>query len=158
MDEGRGPDIFQRIFRGKTVIVGIGNVMKGDDGLGPALIGNLKDKVKFTCIDGGTTPENYVRKISAEKPDNILLVDAVHLGLAPGEYRILSPEEIAKSGLTTHDISARMFMEYLRNETNAVLYMLAVQPENVSLGAAMSEPVKKALEEVEKLIKDRDNA
>ena len=80
---------FTDILKGKTVIVGIGNSLRGDDGLGPELILKLQGKLKAVCIDAGNSPESYTGKIVKENPDTILLVDAVHLNLPPGQYRLL---------------------------------------------------------------------
>lgn len=181
-------NIFKDILKGKVVIVGIGNVMKGDDGFGPALIEKLTGRVQAVCIDAGSSPENYTGKITKEKPDTVLLVDAVHLDLTPGQYQVLKPNEILKSGFTTHDISPKMFIEYLENQLKADLsteakhlsdeaehnkhsaksdnkylakvdiYMLGVQPENIALGDEMSNSVKKTLDEITVLIKETINA
>jgi hydrogenase 3 maturation protease len=148
----------RNILKEKAVIVGIGNIMKGDDGLGPELVKRLDGKVKAACIDGGSVPENYTKSIAKENPDTILLVDALDLGLAPGRYEVLEPEDILKSGFTTHDISPRLFIEYLENTTKAKIFLLGVQPENISLGDEMSDSVKRALDEIENLIKGLDNA
>ncbi len=151
-------NIFSDIFKGKTVIVGIGNIMKGDDGLGPALVKRLDGKIKAVCIDTGLAPENHTGRITKENPDTVLLVDATHLDLPPGRYEILKPKDILKSGFTTHDISPAMFIEYLRSRTEANIFLLGVQPKNLSLGDEMSDSVKKALDEVEKLIKEAPDA
>ena len=145
--------MFKEILKGKVVIVGIGNTMKGDDGFGPALIKRLDGKVKAVCIDAGSTPENYTGVIAKENPDTILLVDATHLDKMPGQYEILKPEDILKSGFTTHDISPRMFLEYLEIRTKARIFLLGVQPERISFGDVLSDKIKKTLKEVEELIK-----
>ncbi|OGW74733.1 MAG: hypothetical protein A2Z72_07980 [Omnitrophica bacterium RBG_13_46_9] len=150
--------MFKDILKGKVVIVGIGNKMRGDDGFGPALVGEIEGSVKAVCIDAGNSPENYTGKIANENPDTVLLVDAVHLDLKPGEYEILKSSEIEKSGFTTHDISPRMFIEYLKNRTGADIYMLGIQPENISLGARMSPSVKKTLSEISELIAEACSA
>lgn len=147
-------NIFLPILRGKTVIVGIGNSLRGDDGFGPALIEQLQGKVGFICIDAGNAPENFVGSIVKKKPDAILLVDVADLGLNPGQYRILQPADIVKCGLTTHDMSSRMVMEFLESQTEAKIFMLGVQPQQVSLGERMSECVTRTLHETEKLIKE----
>lgn len=139
---------FQNIFKGKTVVVGIGNTLRGDDGLGPALIAGLEGKCRAVCLDAGVAPENYLGKIAGEKPDTILIVDALYLGRSPGEYEVLKKDEIAKSGLSTHDISPQMLIEYLQKETSADIYLLGVQPKNVGFGQEMSDEVKRTLEEI----------
>ena len=136
------------------IVVGIGNPLRGDDGFGPALVERLQGKVSMVCIDAGNAPENYLGRIVKEEPDTILLVDVAHLGLEPGQYRILQPDDILKCGLTTHDMSSRMLIEYLNNQTQADIFMLAVQPQNISLGEAMSERLNRTLDEIDLLIQE----
>jgi hydrogenase 3 maturation protease len=147
-------NIFLPILSGKTVIVGIGNPLRGDDGFGPALIERLKGKVDLVCIDAGTAPENYLGRIVKEEPDTILLADVAHLDLNPGQYRILQPADILKCGLTTHDMSPRMLIEFLQDQTQANIAMLGVQPQDVALGGPLSDCVTRTLEEVETLIQE----
>jgi hydrogenase 3 maturation protease len=145
-------NLFHAIFKGKVVIVGIGNIMRGDDGFGPALIENIKGKTKALCIDGSSAPENYLGRIVKEAPDNILLVDVAHLGLEAGVYTVIDKSKIVECGFTTHDISPKLFIEYLEKNTKADIFMLGVQPETLGLGREMSQPLKKTLSEVTKLI------
>ena len=150
---------FKNILKGKVIIVGIGNILRGDDGLGPVFIerlilrlqegAKLKGKMELVCFDAGTTPENYAGKIIKEKPGTILIVDALHLGKNPGDYEILKKEDIAKCGLTTHDLSPNMFIDYLEKETKANIYMLGVQPEAIKMNTGLSEPVIQALNKIE---------
>jgi hydrogenase 3 maturation protease len=145
--------VFRDILKGKVVIVGIGNILRADDGLGPVLVEKLRNnRAEAVCIDAGSAPENYAGKIAKLKPDTILLVDAVHLGLKAGEYRILKKSEILRSGLTTHDISPNMFIDYLESRTQADIYLLGVQPGNISFGQSMSDRVKKVLNRLSVLI------
>ena len=152
------PINFKDILKGKVVIVGIGNIIRGDDGFGPLLIEGIKDKVNAVCLDAGVAPENYLGKIVKEKPDTILIADAVHLDKNPGEYEILKEEDIIKSGFATHDISPTMFMEYLAKGTQADIYMLGVQPKETTLGADISWRLKVTLDEISGLIREAVNA
>ena len=147
-----------RLFKEKTVIVGVGNPLRGDDAFGPAFIEKIKGAAGAMCIDAGSAPENYLGKIAKMEPDSVLIVDAAHLGGAPGEYDILEKDQIVSSGLTTHDLSPVMFIEYLEKETEARIYMLAVQPEKMDLGAEMSEGVKEALDELVDIVKEAKDA
>ncbi|MFQ5952416.1 MAG: hydrogenase maturation peptidase HycI [Candidatus Omnitrophota bacterium] len=150
--------MLKNILKGKVIFLGIGNTLRGDDGFGPALVEKLRNETEFTCIDAGSAPQNYTGKIIKENPDTIIIADAVHLDQAPGEYEILKKDDILKSGFTTHDLSPNMFIEYLEKETTADIYMLAVQPKNMSFGEEMSESVKKAVEEILEAIKEAINA
>lgn len=147
-------NIFLPIMRGKRVVVGIGNPLRGDDGFGPSLIARLQASGRGIYIDAGQAPENYLGRILKEEPDTILLVDVAHLDLKPGEYRLLKPRDIMKCGLTTHEMSSRMLIEFLLEETPADIFMLGVQPQTLALGQAMSAPLNATLDEVEKLINE----
>ena len=148
----------KNIVKGKIVIVGIGNILRGDDSFGPVLIEKLNNNVNAVCIDAGSAPENYAGKIIKENPDTILIVDIVHLDLKPGDWQILRKEDIVKSGFTTHDLSPSMFIEYIESQTDAEIYMLGIQPQNIIMGEEMSDIVKNTLDEIEKLIKEAINA
>lgn len=151
-------DKLKSILKGKVVIVGIGNIIRGDDGFGPVLIEAIKGNTKAVCLDAGSAPENYIGKIIKEKPDTVLIIDAVHLGRDPGEYEILEKDDIIKCGFTTHDISPAMFMECLTKETEAGIYMLGVQPKTIELGSEFSPSLKQTLGEVARLIRESSNA
>ena len=51
----------------KLIIMGVGNELKADDGLGPYFIQilsqDLKDKPQITLINAGSVPENFTGKI-----------------------------------------------------------------------------------------------
>ena len=98
------------VFKGKVVIVGVGNVSRGDDGFGPVLINKLQGKVNADCLDAGSAPENFTGDIIKVKPDTILIVDALYLGTSPGQYKVLKKDEIARIGFSTHDISLPMLI------------------------------------------------
>ena len=147
-------NIFKSIFKGKILVVGVGNILRGDDAFGPLLVQQLQSSQGLSCFDVGTSPESYSGKIIKENPDIILIVDAVHLELKAGQYEILKDSQILKTGLTTHDISPKMFLDYLKKETGADIYILGVQPQSISLGEEMSSELKNTLEEVTNLIKE----
>lgn len=140
-------------LKGKIVILGMGNPLKGDDGLGPHLIKRLEGKVRAYLIDGGSAPENYVGKIASLKPNTILVIDACNLGWAPGRVELLEIEKMKNIGHSTHSISPGVFMTYLKEATGADIFMLAVQPKKVGLGEDISSPVKKAIEKIEGWLK-----
>ncbi len=142
----------KQFFKGKVVLFGIGNILRGDDALGPMLVEMLRGRVNASCINAEGTPENYLGKIIKENPDTILIIDAVHLNLKPGEYRILDQKDLEKSGFSTHDISLGMLIDYMKSQINTDIFILGVEPRQLQLGAEVSETVKKTLEHLKKLI------
>ncbi|MBL7156597.1 MAG: hydrogenase 3 maturation endopeptidase HyCI [Candidatus Omnitrophica bacterium] len=151
-------NIFRNILKGKTVIVGLGNTLKGDDGAGPSVIEKIQGKVKALCIDAGTAPENYLGKIIKENPDTVLFVDAADINRLPGEYALLEKQEILKTGFTTHDLSPAVLIEYLSKETKADMYLLGIQPLRINFDENMSDEIKKTIIEIVGLVEESQNA
>ena len=147
------------ILKGKVVIVGMGTPLRADDAVGlffiealqrlkPALPSLRRGRPACTLINAGTTPESYAGKIIKENPDTVLLVDAVHLSEAVGEYVILNRKQILTTGFTTHDLSPKLFLDYLAAQTKAVVYLLAIQPGRLTLGEEMSQTVKATVDKL----------
>ena len=136
---------FCNILKGKVVIVGVGHVLKGDDGCGPALIEALKGKINAVCIDAGAAPESFLGKIIKQEPDTILFIDAADLSRAPGEYEIIEKNDIGTTGLTTHNTSLKLLINYLDQQIKAEIYLLGIQPQDISLGAEISESVRQTI-------------
>lgn len=143
-------DIFKRILKGRVVIVGIGNVLRGDDGLGPELVQRLSYKVEACCINAGNALENHLGPIGRYNPDTVLLVDAMHLGLRPGDVRIVDPSRIEHAGLSTHDVSPCLFLDFLVEASNCNVFLLGVQPEGIEIGSGMSTAVQNTLDSLER--------
>lgn len=141
-------------LKGKIVVVGIGNTLRGDDGAGPELIRKLKKSFPHSqpppiyLIDAGEVPENYLQKISGYKPDTVLLVDAVDFRGRPGAVRIAEASAIRNDSVSTHNASLKLVMEYLEKETRADIFLLGIQPGNLAFGSGLSEPVKQALDRI----------
>lgn len=142
----------KRRLKGKVVILGIGNTLKGDDGFGPELIKQLKGRVTAELIDGGVAPENYLKPIVDLRPDTIMILDAVHFGGSPGDIRILEPKDLLSAGISTHNLSPKMLIDFLGRDHSADIFVLAIQPESIEFGKKMSQEVRRAEEEIEELL------
>jgi len=143
---------FKSIINGKTVFLGIGNILRGDDGFGPILVEKLKGRINAVCINAENTPENYIGKIVKENPDTIIIIDAVHINLEPGQFEIINPLHLLNTGFSTHDISLVKLIKYLKLEINSKIYLLGIQPGSLRLGDGLSENVKNALRLLESMI------
>ncbi|MFH1189255.1 MAG: hydrogenase maturation protease [Candidatus Omnitrophota bacterium] len=141
-----GPEIADRI-RGRVTIAGIGNIIRGDDGLGPKLIELLKARrVNAGLFDCGTAPENYILPMLRSLCDTLILVDAANMALEPGVAMVLDTEDISKISFSTHSPSPRLFIDLLKmGKEDLNIFILSVQPKNTALGAPISEEVLKSL-------------
>jgi hydrogenase 3 maturation protease len=145
---------FRSIIQGKTLFFGIGSTLRGDDGIGPLLVQKLQGKINAVCINAENAPEKFIGKIIKEKPDTLLIVDAVHLNATPGSYAILPPEEIQNSCFSTHDIPMGMLIVQLQAEINAKIHVIGVQPQSIAFGIGLSEKVSQTLNSLCEMIID----
>jgi len=141
-------DIKKRV-RGKVAVVGIGNIMRGDDGLGPKLIELLKSPGRAlpALFDCGTAPENYIFPILSSGADTVIFVDACDFHSFPGDIRIFSLGDISDVSFSTHSPSPRLFTDLLKmGKEDINMFIVSVQPKTVKLGSPLSAEVASALE------------
>jgi len=137
---------------GKTMIVGVGNPLRGDDGIGPLLIQRLKGKTEFALLDCGEVPENFAQRIIDFSPDTVILVDAADWKGSRGQIKRIPEGEIANASLSTHNASLRLFIDYLRRQTRAKIIVIGVQAGDRGLMDSMSPEVEEAAEKLERWI------
>jgi len=131
---------------GKVVIVGMGNTLRNDDGVGSIIASHIKDKVPYLVYDTGPTPENYLGKIIKDKPDNIVIIDAVDFGGKPGEFRIVEGEDIKTVNLfSTHNASISLTINYLQSNLKVDIIILIIQPKNIGFGDILSPEIKETI-------------
>lgn len=144
------PHLIERLkeLRGSgTLILGIGNTLKADDGAGPLVCQKLRES--GTCaqvIDAGTVPENYIQRIVEKAPENLLVIDAADFGTAPGTIRIVEPGRLNSCGFSTHTLSPRVFLDLIARQIKVNVYFVGIQPAQVVLGQNMSDEVTRAVE------------
>lgn len=137
-------------LKGKIVILGIGNALRSDDGVGSLLASRIKDKVPYTVYDAGSSPENYLGKIVKEKPDTVIVIDAVDFGGKPGEFRVLGAEDIKTVNLFfTHNASVTLMINYLQNNLKLDIIILIIQPKTVAFSDKLSQEVAESLSNLE---------
>jgi len=140
-------------LQGKVSIVGIGNRLRNDDGVGPEIINRLKNPLPHLLLfDVGEVPENYLGKIVKQKPDTIVLIDAVDLGGPPGTIKIIEKDDIKDESLSTHNVSLNLVAKYLQKETSADVFLLGVQPKTTEFGREISQPVREGLEKIVRML------
>lgn len=143
-------------IKGKVSIAGIGNIMRGDDGLGPKLIELLKARnINAGLFDCGTAPENYIFPMLKSLCDTLILVDAANMALEPGMARVLDVDNIMNISFSTHSPSPRLFIDLLKmGKEDLNIFIISVQPKDTSLGSPLSEEVLKGLETLTGIISE----
>ena len=128
----------------------IGNRDGGDDAVGPYIADTLKGKnVDFDVIDCGVAPENFTSVVKRLKPKKVLVVDAVDMGISPGEIRLISKDKIGVMHISTHGIPLSVLMEYISRFIDDVV-LVGIQPKKMS--GCMSNIVKSSADQLVSLI------
>jgi len=138
----------------KLAILGIGNPLRGDDALGVEVLNRLKGKVpeNIKLFECEMAPENFLGETELFKPTHVLMIDAAQLEAEPGSARILSTEEMAGTAVSTHALPLSILAEILRQDLNAKVALLAVQPERNELGEGLSPRLQKAAEQIARVL------
>jgi hydrogenase 3 maturation protease len=139
------------LLRGRVVVIGIGNPLRGDDAVGSVVARLLRSSLQatsapppagaVTVLDAEEIPENWLGPAVAARPDSVLLIDALDLGREPGAVALLPAHELAWRALFTHRTPLRLLTEYLESETGAAVTLLGVQPGPLRWGETLSPPV-----------------
>ncbi|KPK97769.1 MAG: hypothetical protein AMJ95_07175 [Omnitrophica WOR_2 bacterium SM23_72] len=138
-------------LEGKVVIIGIGNTLHNDDGIGSLLASRIKGKVPYIVYDVGPNPENYLGKVIKDKPDNVVIIDAVDFGGRPGEFREMEGEGLETVNLfSTHNASLSLTINYLKNNLKLDIIILIIQPQDIGFGEKLSPAVQEALDTLER--------
>jgi len=132
----------------KTVIVGVGNELKGDDAAGVLAARQLKGRVGADVFDAGTAPENYIQAVVEKSPQVLLVIDAVDFTGEPGDTRLLKPSQLNGISTSTHTFSPALLIDAIKKQIDVTVWFVGIQPFQTSMGQAPSKQVNKAVKTV----------
>ncbi len=117
------------------LILGIGNVLMGDEGVGVRVVEHLmRTPVPsgIRCLDGGTGGFHLLGELQAA--EWVVLVDATVDGSPPGRVRQLRPKFSSEypRTLTAHDIGLKDLLD--------AIYLLGDPPDVTLFAVSIAEP------------------
>jgi hydrogenase maturation protease len=136
----------------ELLVLGLGNVLLGDDGVGPAVIAQLRDAYAAPpgtlLLDGGTLGLSLLPYL--EDARRVILVDAVAADAPAGTLVRLEGHEVGPAvatRLSPHQVGVADLLEGARwhEREPQQLILLGVVPESIELGVGLSAPVRRAL-------------
>ena len=145
----------------QTLVLGLGNPLRGDDGLGPAVIRWMQSHglpPGVTAIDGGTPGLDVILTLADYRC--VYIVDAADLGRAPGEWARIAPD------LQRLAADARMLSSHSAGLADALALgaaldvlpeqaiIFGVQPARLEWSPGLSAEARKAVPEVGRAILD----
>ncbi|RLE20356.1 MAG: hydrogenase maturation protease [Acidobacteria bacterium] len=141
-------------------VLGVGNVLTSDDGLGPTVIKHLEAKYTFPeaveIIEVGTPGLDFTPYLADAAL--VIVLDAVRAKDAPGSVRIWRDEELLKAPpvarTSPHEPGLReaLMATELTDSSPGNIVLIGVVPETLEAGTGLSSTVNAAVSEVEALV------
>ena len=136
----------------KTLVLGIGNILLGDDGVGVWVAERLRRQFRFpesvTIIEGGTLGLDLLPQLDGVA--RLLIVDAVRHGRAPGELVRLEGREVPAvlaQKISPHQVGVQDLLAaaQLMNLEFSNLVLWGVEPESLEPGTGFSSSIGESL-------------
>jgi len=144
----------------KLTVLGLGNILSGDDGIGVLLIQRLAEqKEQFPSVEfidagvGGLRLLNLLEEVPA-----VLIVDSADMNLQAGESRLIIPAQLARDqgekGFSLHDISfAQTLAMAERFFSRPATVIFAIQPKSIQQSDKLSQELENAFGQLENQIR-----
>ena len=139
-----------------VLVLGLGNLLLGDDGAGLALLealrrqlGDQGNQVEF--LDGGTQGLNLLGCLEGRR--TLIILDALALRKKPGSVSVLRADELRELGArrssTAHEGNAGELLAAaaLLGQIPEQVFVVGVEPERLETGVGLSAPVQAAVPE-----------
>lgn len=137
------------------LVLGVGNILLGDDGVGPRLARELHALYEgvdgVECIDGGT--QGLALLGYFHKRRSLVILDALAGGSNPGTVSVFDRSALLESkparATTAHEQNAGELLSAaeLLNELPPRVFLIGVEPERILTELSLSETVTRALPE-----------
>lgn len=135
----------------KPLILGIGNILLGDEGIGVRIAQQLEENpaitAKFDVVDGGTCGMELLDLMANRQ--HIIVIDAVLANKAPGEIITLYDEQVPtffSRKISPHQLGLCDVLSALKltDEFPSHLCLIGIQPETLEPQMALSQTVQNA--------------
>jgi hydrogenase maturation protease len=139
----------------RVVLMGLGNILLSDEGVGVHVINKIKEQYAFSppidIIDGGTLGLDLLPLF--QERDRLLIIDAVDFGKDSGFVGTLERDAIPSvlnPKLSAHHIgvSDLLFTTRLTRATMPEVSLIGIQPGSLELGLDMTPEIRDKLKSI----------
>lgn len=148
-------------------IIGLGSYSQADDSIGLRIVEHIAQndlERGFEAVSLGDEGMSLLFYLNNET-EKIVLVDAVDLGLPPGEHRLFRPEEVESrkelNRLTTHESDILTILRFAESLGYSIppITVLGIQPADLGPGMELSPALQERFDTylrlaLEEVIKD----
>jgi hydrogenase maturation protease len=143
---------------GKTLVLGLGNVLMGDEGIGVYVVRAIEAHTlppSVECLDGGTGGFTLLEPL--EQAGRIILIDAANDGNPIGTVTRTTPRfsRDYPPTITAHDVGMKDLLDmfYIQGGTHEiVLYAITIDPKQPIRMSLSAEGEKFAAEAVARVL------
>ncbi len=141
----------------RFAFLGIGNDMKGDDGVGWYVVDRLAKEFaddRALLFIKAAVPENHVKEIREFLPSMLIIVDAADFKKSPGAIKYIREYQIKESFISTHTTPLTLFLRLYQADqpVRSGVTIIGIQKKNNEFGQPMSPQVREAGERLAKLM------
>lgn len=146
------------ISKKPIAIIGVGNYLMGDEGVGIHAIEELR-KLEWPdyieIIDGGTIGIGLLHLIEGRKL--AIIIDCADFGGKAGDIRVLKPSDLlqdkyTKNGLHSTDLLTALELANCTGNTAKQIYIIGIQPTLITVGIKLSNEIQSILSSLHNLI------
>lgn len=138
-----------------VLLIGVGNIGRGDDGAGPLVAEALKrwSSDRFRIMNVEEAPGRLLPDAVDLRPSHVIAVDAAQVGGPPGSVKLLEMDKIESVRFSsTHDLPLPVVLGILVSETGARVISVGIQPGSVGILGEMSRAVQDSCAELSELL------
>ncbi len=150
----------------KRAVIGLGNILMGDDGVGVRLVEMLREQVERsewrppegTELVAAGADALLAGSIIADCP-HALLIDAADMGSEAGDYRVFRPQEArlscSEEARSAHTLPVSQVLEMIDAlGSPCALRVMGVQSGQMAVGGGLSDAVQSRVPEMLQRIKE----
>jgi hydrogenase 3 maturation protease len=143
--------LYDLIGRQGALVMGVGNPLCGDDGVGSLVAARLAQRFAGRAIDAGPVPESFLGPLLGTEGRPVVFVDAVAHGGTPGSCCLVRTCDLVGRHASTHRSSLEVLGELLDRE-GVRTWVLGIQPQQLAVGALLSPDVARTADELTQVL------
>jgi hydrogenase maturation protease len=149
------PGSYLIIMANRKIVLGIGNTLNTDEGLGVHALDGLRARLgeidQLEVLDGGTLGLNLLPLV--EEASHLLVLDAVNVGEPPGTVVELAKDDIPLFRgikMSDHQITFQevLGLAKIRDKFPEHLHLIGAQPADLSIGVGLSPTIEAVIPEL----------
>ncbi|HOW85706.1 MAG TPA: hydrogenase maturation protease [Candidatus Aminicenantes bacterium] len=143
------------LLREPTCLVGVGNPLRRDDGVGPWIVAAVRRAGIAggpVLVDAQDVPENFVPSIARGEARNVVFIDAAAAAGEPGTVVFGPLADFAEAGsYSTHKMALALSGKFLEAAGKRP-FLLGIVPAELDFGQGLTAAVEQAAASLRDLI------